>query len=149
MNTKNSVNRRDFFKFAAVAAAATALSPTHTSASAANEPSEPDSPLYLALNTSKVVNNDESFKLLHEVGPKVCITTATHPGFAGFMANIQTGILPLAGRYGGGKPHMEKTLNPIRNYQYTMWKRWQDHDELHEQQFDRIFELCGHCLGSE
>jgi hypothetical protein len=34
------------------------------------------------------------------------------------MANIQTGILPLAGRYGGGKIHMEKELNPIRNYQY-------------------------------
>jgi len=42
---------------------------------------------------------------------------------------------------------METTLNPIRNYQYTMWKSWQDHDEFHEQQFDRIFELCGNCLG--
>ena len=42
---------------------------------------------------------------------------------------------------------MEKTLNPVRNYQYTMWKHWQDHDEFHEQQFDRIFELCTSCLG--
>ena len=41
---------------------------------------------------------------------------------------------------------MEKELNPIRNYQYTMWKRWQDHDEFHQQQFDRVFELCGSCL---
>ncbi len=40
---------------------------------------------------------------MHKVGPKVCITTATHPGFVGFQANVLTGILPLAGRYGGGK----------------------------------------------
>ena len=106
-----------------------------------------DTPIYLALNMSKVVNNEESFDLMHKVGPRVCITTATHPGFVGFMANIQTGILPLAGRYGGGSIHMEKTLNPVRNYQYTMWKRWQDHDEFHEQQFSRIFELCASCLG--
>jgi len=107
---------------------------------------EPESPLYLALNMSKVTNNEESFRLMHRVGPRVCITTASHPGFVGFQANYQTGILPLAGRYGGGAVHMEKELNPIRNYQYTMWKHWQDHDEFHVQQFDRIFELCGHCL---
>ena len=107
---------------------------------------EPESPLYLALNMSKVTNNEESFRLMHRVGPRVCITTASHPGFVGFQANYQTGILPLAGRYGGGSVHMEKELNPIRNYQYTMWKHWQDHDEFHVQQFDRIFELCGHCL---
>ena len=41
---------------------------------------------------------------------------------------------------------MEKELNPLRNYQYTMWKRWEDHDEFHLQQFDRVFELCGSCL---
>jgi len=68
---------------------------------------------------------------MKKVGPRVCVTTATHPGFVGFQANIQTGILPLAGRYGGGKVHMEKELNPIRNYQYTMWKSWEDHDEFH------------------
>ena len=105
-----------------------------------------DSPIYLALNMSKVLNNEKSFNLMDKVGPRVCITTATHPGFVGFMANIQTGILPLAGRYGGGSIHMEETLNPLRNYQYTMWKHWQDHDEFHEQQFDRIFELCISCL---
>jgi sulfur oxygenase/reductase len=99
-----------------------------------------------ALNMSKVANNEESFRLMKKVGPRVCITTATHPGFVGFQANIQTGILPLAGRYGGGKVHMEKELNPIRNYQYTMWKRWQDHDDFHLKQFDRTFELCGRCL---
>lgn len=107
---------------------------------------ESASPIYVALNMSKVTNNEESFSLMRRVGPRVCITTASHPGFLGFQANYQIGILPLAGRYGGGAVHMEKGLNPIRNYQYTMWKRWQDHDEFHVQQFDRIFELCGHCL---
>jgi sulfur oxygenase/reductase len=107
---------------------------------------ESRSPIYIAINMSKVANNEESFRLMHRVGPKVCITTATHPGFAGFQANVQTGLLPLAGRYGGGNIDMSRSLNPIRNYQYTMWKKWQDHDEFHEQQFDRIFELCGSCL---
>lgn len=51
-----------------------------------------NTPIYLALNMSKVVNNEESFNLMNKVGPRVCITTATHPGFVGFMANIQTGI---------------------------------------------------------
>ena len=106
-----------------------------------------DSPIYLALNMSKVANNEESFNLMHKVGPRVCITTASHPGFVGFQANIQTGILPLAGRYGGGKVNMEKELNPIRNYQYTMWKKWEDHDDFHQKEFNRIFELCGSCLG--
>ena len=41
---------------------------------------------------------------------------------------------------------MEKELNPVRNYQYTMWKHWKDHDEFHEEQFNRIFELCTSCL---
>jgi len=105
-----------------------------------------ESPIHVALNISKVANNERSFELMREVGPKVCITTAQHPGFIGFQASHQIGILPLAGRYGGGKVHMEEELNPIRNYQYTMWKSYTDHDEFHEQYFDNIFELCGHCL---
>ena len=106
-----------------------------------------ETPIWLALNKSKVLNNEESKKVMDEVGPRVCITTATHPGFLGFMANLQSGVLPLAGRFGGGSLDMKKTLNPIRNYQYTMWKTWQDHDDFHQQQFDRIFELCSKCLG--
>ena len=141
------VNRRQFIKTAALAAGGLGLAGSVSRARAQTRAAEPDSPIYLALNMSKVANNEESFRLMHHVGPRVCITTATHPGFVGFQANIQTGILPLAGRFGGGKVHMEKELNPIRNYQYTMWKRWEDHDEFHIQQFDRIFELCGSCLG--
>ncbi len=103
------------------------------------------SPIYIAINMSKVANNKESMKLMHQVGPRVCITTATHPGFLGFQANLQTGIHPLAGGFGGGKAYMKK-LNPVRNYQYTMWRSWEDHDEFHSQQFKSIFELCGKCL---
>lgn len=114
---------------------------------AAKEPgSHSRGSLCVAINMSKVANNEYSHELMHKVGPRVCITTASHPGFLGFQANVQTGVLPLAGRYGGAKVYMEKELNPIRNYQYTMWKRWQDHDEFHQQKFARIFELCGHCL---
>ena len=130
-------------KLTALAAGAAAFAGTEPVAMAQKAVNEPESPIYLALNMSKVANNENSFRLMHRVGPRVCITTATHPGFVGFQANIQTGILPLAGRYGGGKVHMEKELNPIRNYQYTMWKRWEDHDDFHVQQFDRVFELCG------
>jgi len=143
----NGMNRRNFMKLAALAAGSAAFAGKVPLARAQKAGEEPESPIYLALNMSKVANNEESFRLMHKVGPRVCITTASHPGFVGFQANIQTGILPLAGRYGGGKVHMEKELNPIRNYQYTMWKRWEDHDQFHVQQFDRVFELCGSCLG--
>lgn len=141
-----NLNRRHFMKLAAVAAGSAGFIGGLPLIRAQETDKEPESPIYLALNMSKVVNNEESFRLMRKVGPRVCITTATHPGFVGFQANIQTGIMPLAGRYGGGKVHMEKELNPIRNYQYTMWKHWQDHDEFHRVQFDRVFELCGTCL---
>ena len=133
-------------KYSSMITAGAAFAGLSGFATGAKAAEEPESPLYVALNMSLVVNEENSFKLMGEVGPKVCITTATHPGFIGFMANLQSGILPLAGRYGGGKVHMEKELNPIRNYQYTMWKSWQDHDEFHMKQFTRVFELCGACL---
>jgi len=105
-----------------------------------------DSPVYIAINMSRIANNEKSLQLARSVGPRVCITTASHPGFTGFQVNFQTGILPLAGRYGGGSLHMEKELNPVRMYQYTMWKSWQDHDEFHQQYFNNVFELCGSCM---
>ncbi len=141
-----TMDRREFVKLAALTAGAAGFACRIPFAEARQQSQEPGSPVYLALNMSKVANNEESFRLMRKVGPKVCITTATHPGFVGFQANIQTGILPLAGRYGGGKVHMEKELNPIRNYQYTMWKHWRDHDDFHEKQFNRTFELCSKCL---
>jgi len=133
-------------KLAALAAGSATFAGGASFAQAADPSKEPESPIYLALNMSKVANNEESFRLMKKVGPRVCITTASHSGFVGFQANIQTGILPLAGRYGGGKVHMQKELNPIRNYQYTMWKYWQDYDDFYQKQFDRVFELCGSCL---
>jgi len=78
------------------------------------ESKELKSPIYIAINMSKVVNSPESFAQMHQVGPRVCITTASHPGFVGFQANYQTGVLPLAGRYGGSAVDMLQTLNPIR-----------------------------------
>jgi sulfur oxygenase/reductase len=140
------MNRGNFMKLAAVATGSATFAGGASFAQAADPSKEPESPIYLALNMSKVANNEESFRLMKKLGPRVCITTASHPGFLGFQANIQTGILPLAGRYGGGKVHIQKELNPIRNYQYTMWKHWQDHDDFHQKQFDRVFELCSSCL---
>ena len=104
------------------------------------------SSMTVAINKSKVVNDPSSVKLMMEVGPRVCITTASHPGFLGYENSLQMGVLPLAGRYGGAKIHMEKELNPIGMFQYTFWKSWQDHEDFHQKEFDRVFELCGHCL---
>lgn len=148
-NKDGNTARRNFLKMAALAAGGAASLGAVGKASAVRARKaarEPASPIYLALNLSKVANRPDSFKLMKKVGPKVCITTATHPGFVGFQANLQTGILPLAGRYGGGKVHMERELNPVGNYQYTMWKSWRDHDDFHLKQFKRVFELCGSCL---
>lgn len=145
-NKKGLFHRRDFMKLAAMAAGGAAFGKSLPSANAMQATDEPDSPIYLALNTSKILNAEDSFRTMNKVGPRVCITTATHPGFVGFQANIQTGVLPLAGRYGGASTDMGKSLNPVGNYQYTMWKHWQDHDDFHMKQFDRIFELCGGCL---
>jgi len=100
----------------------------------------------IAINKSKVVNDANSMRLMMEVGPRVCITTASHPGFLGYENSLQMGVLPMAGRYGGAKIHMEKELNPIAMFQYTFWKSWQDHEDFHQKEFDRVFELCGHCL---
>jgi len=100
----------------------------------------------IAINMSKVVNRPESYATMHEVGPKVCITTATHPGFLGFEQLIQVGIHPMAGRYGGGSLDMRETLNPIGMFQYTAWKDVKSHKEMHYERFDTIYQLCGHCL---
>lgn len=146
MSAQKKLSRRNFIKYMGLGASAAAVWGQTSFASAQESSEEPKSPIYFALNMSKVVNSQESFELMRRVGPKVCITTASHPGFVGFQANYQIGILPIAGRYGGGKIHMEKELNPIRNYQYTMWKRWEDHDDFHEKYFDTVFELCSKCL---
>src|SRR6056297_187816 len=100
----------------------------------------------IAINISKVSNTPESYQLMQKVGPKVCITTAKHPGFLGFEQLLQTGIHPMGGRFGGGALDMRETLNPIGMYQYTVWKDVKSHEEMHYQQFDTIYELCGACL---
>lgn len=106
----------------------------------------------IALNMSKVENRPESYETMMAVGPKVCITTASHPGFLGFEQLIQTGIHPMAGRFGGGSMDMSKKrknhpkLNPMGMFQYTIWKDVYSHEEMHHKNFDEIYELCGNCL---
>ncbi len=100
----------------------------------------------IAINVAKIANRPESYETMMKVGPKVCITTATNPGFMGFEQLIQTGIHPMAGRYGGGAVDMRETLNPIGMYQYTVWKDVHSHEQMHHDNFDTIFELCHHCL---
>lgn len=100
----------------------------------------------IAINMSKVTNRPESYEIMEKVGPKVCITTAKHPGFLGFEQLMQSGILPMAGRYGGGSLDMSQALNPIGMFQYTVWKDAQSHEQMHYQQFNTIYELCHSCL---
>ncbi len=100
----------------------------------------------IAINTSKIVNRPESYETMMKVGPRVCITTASHPGFLGFEQLIQTGIHPMAGRYGGGAVDMRETLNPIGMFQYTVWKDVHSHEEMHHDNFREIYKLCSSCL---
>lgn len=103
----------------------------------------------IAINQSKVANRPESYETMMHVGPKVCITTASHPGFLGFEQLLQIGVHPMAGRYGGAAMDMRESqppLNPIGMYQYTVWKDVHSHEEMHFDNFDTIYELCGHCL---
>ena len=100
----------------------------------------------IAVNMSKIANRPTSFELMQKVGPKVCIATASHPGFVGFMALLQTGVFPMAGRYGGAALDMQESLNPLTMFQYTLWKDVKSHEEMHYQQFSTIYELCHHCL---
>ena len=100
----------------------------------------------IAINMSKIANRPESYEQMQKVGPKVCIATASHPGFLGFLMLLQTGIHPMAGRYGGGALDMRETLNPIGMFQYTVWKDARSHEQMHHDCFDIVYELCHHCL---
>ncbi len=113
---------------------------------------------YIAINQAAIRNSEETFQKLFQVGPKVCITTANHPGFLGFHALLQVGAHSLAGRFGGARmlaaPSLEAIqesitnleLNPLHLWQYTVWETAEAHEEMHYQNFDRIFELCVACL---
>ncbi|HQS01616.1 MAG: sulfur oxidation protein [Halothiobacillus sp. 24-54-40] len=100
----------------------------------------------IAINQAKIANIPGSYETMMKIGPKVCITTASHPSFLGFEQLLQTGIHPMAGRYGGGAVDMSKTLNPVAMYQYTVWKDAASHEEMHHDNFNEIYELCGGCL---
>ena len=109
MSAKKHLPRRDFIKCLGVGASAAALWGKTSFATARESSEEQKSPVYFALNMSKVVNSEESFQLMKKVGPKVCITTAAHPGFVGFQANYQTGILP-------DKAHMKRSSVSIHSF---------------------------------
>lgn len=100
----------------------------------------------VAINQAKIANRPSSYETMMKVGPKVCVTTASHPGFLGFEQLLQTGIHPMAGRFGGGAMDMRETLNPVAMYQYTVWKDVRSHEQMHHDNFDTIYELCGSCL---
>lgn len=108
----------------------------------------PQNPI-IAINQARIANRPDSYDTMMHVGPKVCITTASHPGFLGFEQLLQIGIHPMAGRYGGGAMDMRNSkppLNPMGMYQYTVWRDVHSHEEMHHDNFDTIYELCGHCL---
>ena len=112
----------------------------------------------VAINQSAIVNRPESFANMRKVGPKVCITTANSPDFIGFHALLQVGAHSLGGRFGAAEiinaESIEKVmesptnlnLNPLHMWQYTVWKTPDAHEKMHYDNFERIFELCGHCL---
>lgn len=103
----------------------------------------------IAVNMAKIANRPESYETMQKVGPKVCITTASHPGFLGFEQLLQIGVHPMAGRFGGAAMDMREAsppLNPMAMYQYTVWKDVYSHEQMHHDNFDTIYELCGHCL---
>lgn len=102
--------------------------------------------IYIAVNMSKVLSSEQSFEVMRRVGPKICTLTASNPGFLGYQAHYQIGALPMIGRYGGADLHMERTLNPIRNYQYTVWQGIDSHTEFHRDNLARMIELCYACL---
>lgn len=104
-----------------------------------------DSPV-IAINMSDMLNSPEAFELMELAGPKMCMLTASQPGFLGFQANYQIGILPMAGRYGGGSPSMMQALNPLPVWQYTVWDRRESHVDFHAGHFERVFEICAKCF---
>ena len=48
----------------------------------------------IAINVAKIANRPESYATMMKVGPKVCITTASHQGFLGFEQLTDNSIGP-------------------------------------------------------
>ncbi|EZQ10575.1 MULTISPECIES: sulfur oxygenase reductase family protein [Acidianus] len=100
---------------------------------------------YVAINMADLRNEPKTFEMFASVGPKVCMVTARHPGFVGFQNHIQIGVLPFGTRYGGAKMDMTKESSTVRVLQYTFWKDWKDHEEMHRQNWSYLFRLCFSC----
>ncbi|MCY0849392.1 sulfur oxygenase/reductase [Sulfuracidifex metallicus] len=101
---------------------------------------------YVAINQVIVKNEPKTFEMFQSVGPKVCMTTARHKGFVGFQNHIEIGVVPMGTRYGAAKMDMLKESSTMGLYQYTMWKDWKDHEEMHKQNWSSLFRLCYSCM---
>ncbi len=100
---------------------------------------------YVAINIVEMLNNETTMNMFQQVGPKVCMVTARHPGFVGFQNHVQFGVIPLGTRYGGASMDMTK-MSTMNVYQYTMWKNIKDHEDMHRENFSSIFRLFSSCL---
>lgn len=100
---------------------------------------------YVAINMAEVLNEQKTLDLFARVGPKVCMVTARHPGFVGFQNHVQLGVVPFGTRFGGAKMDMVKDMKTIMLFQYTFWKNWKDHEEMHKQNWANLFRLCLQC----
>ncbi|MBW9141534.1 MAG: sulfur oxygenase reductase family protein [Candidatus Aramenus sp.] len=100
---------------------------------------------YVAINMADLKNEPKTFEMFASIGPKVCMVTARHPGFVGFQNHIQIGVVPFGQRYGGAKPDMTKESSTVRVLQYTFWRHWKDHEEMHRQNWSYLFRLCYSC----
>ncbi|QIW23786.1 sulfur oxidation protein [Sulfolobus sp. S-194] len=100
---------------------------------------------YVAINMVEVRNDPKTLELFGKVGPKVCMVTARHPGFVGFQNHVQIGVVPLGTRWGGAKMEMSQEMHSMMLMQYTFWKNWKDHEEMHKQNWANLFRLCLQC----
>ena len=100
---------------------------------------------YVAINMAEVKNDPKVLELFGKVGPKVCMVTARHSGFVGFQNHVQIGAVSMGTRWGGAKLDMSQELHSIGLFQYTFWKNWKDHEEMHKQNWANLFRLCLQC----
>jgi len=113
---------------------------------------------YIAINQAIITNKEGTFDKVFNIAPKVCVTTASNPGFIGFHALVQTGAHNMGGRFGAAKmvnansiQNVQESLhnlelNPVNLWQYTVWDSPESHEQMHYDNFDRMFEFCTACL---
>jgi len=48
----------------------------------------------------------------------------------------------MGNRWGGTKLDMRQDLKTLMLMQYTFWRDWKDHEEMHRQNWANLFRLC-------